>query len=128
MLEVIYSNLLLPGNFISIDILCIYHFPAVCLEYIHLFSDTEYLFCVCKSPTAILTVYIQHWHVAHYYYSSHTVETSTVFQSRPVDPGFKWKDASVHQHPLWLAQLFSNSNPVGRRSGRLQYFYWLYAF
>lgn len=51
----IYSNLLLPGNFISIDILCIYHLPAVRLEYIPLFSDTEYSFCVCKSPTAILT-------------------------------------------------------------------------
>lgn len=37
MLKVIYSNLLLPGNFISIDILCIYHLPAVRLEYIHLF-------------------------------------------------------------------------------------------
>lgn len=74
MLKVIYSNLLLPGNFISIDILCIYHLPAVRLEYIHLFSDTEYSFCVCKSPTAILTVYIQYWHVAHYYYDSHTVE------------------------------------------------------
>lgn len=25
-----------------------------------------------------------------------------------IDPGFKWKDVSVYQHPPWLSQLFSN--------------------
>lgn len=108
MFKVIYSNLFLPGNFIHINVLCIYHLPAVCLEYIHLYSDTEYSLCVCRSSTVILTMYIQCWHVAHYDYSSHTFEALTMFQSHLVYPGSKWKDASVHQRPPWLSQLFSN--------------------
>lgn len=104
-----YSNLLLVGNLIIIDMLCIYHLPAIPPEYINFYIDPEYLSFHSNS---------------HHVYSmlaccslllplTHIFDWLWQFQSHLIDPGFEWKDVSVYQHPPpppppRLSQFFSN--------------------
>ena len=95
LLNINYSNLLLVGNLIIIDMLCIYHLPAIPPEYINFYIDPEYLSFHSNS---------------HHVYSTlaccslllpltHTFDWLWQFQSHLIDPGFEWKDVSVYQHP-----------------------------